>query len=174
MPDSLSTILQNKTSKAKEKVRLLSDLLLNKRISIDEFIKIASLQKDSSKATLIEAMEYSSKTNPGIINERGFQFAIKSLADDAPRVKWEAAKVIDNTAHLFPSLLKKATTNLLINTEHNGTVVRWSAAKALTRIMQLNSSLKMELAPVFEAILKREEDNAIKKIYQQALKKSLG
>jgi hypothetical protein len=77
-------------------------------------------------------MEFASKTNPGIINDKGFEFAIESLKSDAPRVKWESAKVIANTAHLFPKMLNKAVGNLLINTEHSGTVVRWSAAGALS------------------------------------------
>ncbi len=167
----LIVIVQNKAAKAKEKVRLLSDLLLEKKVTIDELVETARATKDTVKATLIEAIEFTSKNNPEIMNEKGFQFSIQSLEDNAPRVKWEAAKVISNSAHLFPKLLDKAVVNLLANTEHSGNVVRWSAATALSKIMLLNTALNKELIPFAEAIIQREEDNAVKKIYQHALKK---
>jgi hypothetical protein len=167
----LIAIVQNKAAKAKEKVMILSDLLLEKKVIIDELVETARSQKDTVKAILIEAMEFASKSNPEIMNEKGFQFSIQSLEDDAPRVKWEAAKVISNSAHLFPKLLNKAVVNLLANTEHSGNVVRWSAATALCKIIHLNMPLNKELIPPAEAIIQREEDTAVKKIYQQALKK---
>ena len=44
-------------------------------------------------------------------------------------------------------------------------------ATALSKIIHLNLPLNKELIPVAEAIIQREKDNAVKKIYQQALKK---
>ena len=171
-PDSIITIAENKGLKAKEKVVQISSLVLNNKVFIDELVQTAASQKDVVKGTLIEAMEFASKEKPELINEKAFEFVIQSLKEDAPRVKWEAAKVISNTAHLFPKLLKKAITNLLANTEDSGTVVRWSAATALSKIINLNTPLNKELIPAAEAILKWEQDNAIKKIYEKALKKS--
>jgi len=170
--DVIMVIVENKTTKAKEKVMLLSGLLREKKVTIGELVETARSTKGTVKATLIEAMEFASKNNPEIINENAFQFSIQSLEDDAARVKWEAAKLIANTAHLFPKLLKKSVVNLLANTVHSGNVVRWSAATALSKIMLLNTTLNKELIPSAEAIIRREEDNAVKKIYQQTLKKS--
>jgi hypothetical protein len=170
--DTLIDIIQNKATKAKEKVVLLSSLLLEEKVTIDDLIETANSQKDTIKATLIEAMEYASKLKPEIINVKAFQFVIQSLKDDAPRVKWEAAKVISNAAGLFPHLLNKAILNLLSNTEHSGNVVRWSAATALSKIILLNTARNKELIPAVEAIIQREEDNAVKKIYLKALKKN--
>jgi len=169
--NSIIDIVANKATKAKEKTVLVSGLLLDHKISIDELVQMAKSQKDTIKATLIEAMEYASKTNPEIINDKAFEFAIQTLKEDVPRIKWEAAKVIRNAAHLHSKLLKKAVVNLLANTEHNGTVVRWSAATALSKIILLNTALNKELIPAAEAIIEWEQDNAIKKIYQQALKR---
>ncbi len=164
-------ILQDKAIKAKDKTKRIGELLLQKAVNVDELLETAKAQKDVAKATLIEAMEYTSKASPEIVNEKAFHFVVQSLQDDAPRVKWEAAKVIANTAHLFPKLLKGAIANLLANTEHNGNVVRWSAATALSKIILLNTTLNKELVPATEAIIEWEQDNAVKKIYQQALKK---
>ncbi|HUR66757.1 MAG TPA: hypothetical protein VMZ03_10460 [Chitinophagaceae bacterium] len=168
----LNQVLTDKTLKAKEKVLSISQLIIRDKISIQRLIEIAGSAGDTGQATIIESMEYASKTKPTIINEKAFQFVIEKLKSDAPRVKWESAKVIANTAHLFPKILKKAVPALLDNSEHTGTVVRWSAAGALSKIIQCKTSLNKQLIPAIEALEKSEEDHAIRKIYQQGLKKA--
>ena len=170
--NNIVEILADKATKAKEKVSSISQLLLDDKISVQQLIDTAKTESDTNKATIIESMEYASKTQADIINDKGFEFVIASLKSDAPRIKWESAKVIANTAHLFPKLLKKAVTNLLDNTEYPGNVVRWSAAGALSKIIQCKTAINKDLIPAIEAIEKREADNAIKKIYQQGLKKA--
>jgi HEAT repeat protein len=167
----IEEILNDKSIKAKAKVTTISQLLLQRKISIHQLLDRAVVANEANRASIIESMEYASKAKAAIIDEKAFQFVIENLKADAPRVKWESAKVIANTAHLFPKLLKEAVANLLDNTEHPGTVVRWSAAGALSKIMQCKSELNNYLIPAIEAIVKREDDNAIKKIYQQGLKK---
>ena len=89
----------------------------------------------------------------------------------APRVKWESARVIGNIAHLFPAELNKAISNLLTNSEYNGTVVRWASAYALGEILKLKTKHNKDLLPAIESICKREEDNGVKKKYFEAIKK---
>ena len=168
----IQEILNDKIITAKEKVSSISQLLLDGKVSVQHLISSAKNETDTNKASIIESMEYASKMKADIINEQGFEFAIESLKSNAPRIKWESARVIANSAHLFPKILKKAVVNLLANTEHSGNVVRWSAAKALSRIIQCKTNLNKELIPTIEAIEKREEDKAIKKIYQQGLNKA--
>jgi hypothetical protein len=162
-------ILENKGIKAKEKTLAVSGLLLNNKISIDDLVQLAGLQTDSNKGTLLAVMEFVSKGHPEIINGKAFKFVLSCLKEDAPRIKWEAAKVISNTAPLFPKFLKTAVPVLLGNSSHKGNVVRWSAATALAKIIALKKSLNSELIPKVEAILEWEKDNAIRKIYQKAL-----
>jgi HEAT repeat protein len=100
-----------------------------------------------------------------------FNFAIFSLTDKAPRVKWESARVIANTAHLFPDELTGAIVNLLANTEHKGTVVRWSAAQALSKIVSLNTTHNSQLVPALKTVSAMEEKPSIQKIYTTALKR---
>jgi hypothetical protein len=168
----INAIIESKDLKTKEKIIHIGELILSQKIPMNAIILAAGLQNENHKATLLAALEYASKTNPGIVNDEIFLFSIRSLVDEAPRVKWEAAKVIANTAHLFPKQLKKAVVPLLTNSEHAGTVVRWSAATALAKIIQANKSFNKELIPAIESILKWEKDKAIQKIYQQTLKKS--
>jgi hypothetical protein len=162
-------ILENKGIKAKERTLAVSGLLLNNKISIDDLVQLAGRQTVSDKGTLLAVMEFVSKGHPEIINGKAFKFVISCLKEDAPRTKWEAAKVISNIAQLFPKFLKTAVPVLLGNSSHKGNVVRWSAATALVQIIALKKSLNSELIPNVEAIIEWEQDNAIRNIYQKAL-----
>jgi HEAT repeat protein len=166
----LSELLSDKTIKAKEKVESLALALLERRVGMDELVTAANGAKDAVKATCIEALESATKQQPGIADEASLEFVIRSLTDKAPRVKWESAKVIANVAHRFPHLPETAVVNLLINAEHEGTVVRWSAATALGEIVQLPGYTEM-LKPALETIASREEKNSIRKVLLDALKK---
>lgn len=163
-------ILNNKQLKAKNKAEAISKLLLTGKITFEELIKVAKQAQDSPKATCIESIEFATKIKPEIANTACLKFVTKALTEEAPRVKWESARVIANIAHLFPSKLDEAIKNLLVNTEYSGTVVRWSAAGALAAIVILKTKHNKNLVPAIEAICKWEKDNAIKKIYSKALK----
>jgi len=169
---SLGIILADKSLKPSQKPGLLSKILLENPQSIDELIQLAVKAKDADKANCIEAMEHATLSNPGIATEACFDLAVESLASIAPRVKWESARLIANIAHLFAGRLPEAVPNLLANTEHTGTVVRWSAAIALAAILKLKTALNKELLPAFSAIAEREEKNSIRKIYLEAIKKA--
>lgn len=164
-------LLNDKSKKPKEKTEMLSQMLLGNPKTLDDLINFASLAKDSIKATCIEAIEFASKSNPEIATLACLNFVSKTLKEKAPRVKWESAKVVGNIVHLYPDHLDEAVVNLLVNTEHSGTVVRWSAAYALAQIIKLKSKLNQQLIPAIESICEREEKNSIKKIYMETLKK---
>ena len=166
----LQKFLNNKEVKAKEKTIALSQLLLDGKLIIDELIDFAQTCKDPAKATCIEAIEFATKTEPEIATLACLNFLSQTLAEKAPRIKWESAKVIGNIAHLYPGKLKLAIINFLINTEHEGTVVRWSAAYALSQIIKLKTKQSIDLLPAIEVICLREEKNSIKKIHSPSRK----
>lgn len=168
---TIDELLKDKTIKPKDKTEIISNWLLDDSLPVDELIVFAEKQKDPAKATCIEAMEYATRQNPKIADETVLIFVTNTLASKAPRVKWESAKVIGNIAHLFPSQLGKSIENLLINTEHEGTVVRWSSAFALGEILKLKTKYNADLLPAIETISEKEEKSSIKKIYADALKK---
>lgn len=170
---SIAEILNDKSIKPKEKTESLSRLVLDHTISIDELIGFADTAKDPAKATCIEVLEFASRQQPDIIHENAFRFVTAASTAKAPRIKWESAKVIGNTASLFPAQLDEAIRNLLANTEHEGTVVRWSAAFALGEILKLKTSHNEALLPAITAIAASEEKNSIKKIYHNAIKKAM-
>lgn len=167
---TIDILLKDKTKKIKERTETISKWLLDGSMPVDELLAFAEKSKDSEKATCIEAIEYATKQNSKLADENVLIFVTKTLADKAPRVKWESARVIGNIAHLYPTKLSKSIANLLINTEYDGTVVRWAAAFALGEIVKLKTKHNKDLIPKIETILKQNKDNAIKKIYEKALK----
>lgn len=166
----LKALFTDKSTKNKEKVEILFAAILNGEVFPDEFLKFASSAKDPVKASCIEALEWATKNNSELMDKDLFEFVVNSLPEKAPRIKWESAKVIGNTAKHFPDHLENAIARLIENSAHEGTVVRWSAAFALGEITNINQELKNKLLPTLKEIFEKEEKNSIKKIYQKAIK----
>lgn len=166
----LDSVLTDKQLKAKAKVEAVSKMLLEGELSLAELMTVAKGLKDAEKGTCIEAIQFATSRRPELASLDCLKFVTDTLLDKAPRVKWESAKVIGNIAHLYPDKLDTAICNLLTNSEFPGTVVRWSAAFALGEIVKLKAAKYDELVPAVKVILMREEDHAIRKIYQKALK----
>lgn len=156
---------------AKQKTKALSQWLLANGEDADRLVAFAKKAGDVDKATCLEAFEYATRAAAELGSKRVFEFAVASLAEDAPRVKWEAAKVVANIAHLHPKLLGKAIPGLLANAVHEGTVVRWSAARAIGEIVKLGTSHNAELVPAADALCSKERDSAIRNHYLKALAK---
>jgi hypothetical protein len=168
---SIQEIFADKTLKPKQKTETLCNLIVSKKISVGALLSYAKTAKDSPKATCIEVLEFATKKDPAIGSVEILNFVTETLTEKAPRVKWESAKVIGNIAALHVGKLDKAISHLLANTEHEGTVVRWSAAFALGEIVKTKHASTKKLVPALEAICQCEEKNSIKKIYFDALMK---
>ena len=168
----IALLLNDRSVKPKEKTKMLSSRILDGKITVDELMQFAKTAKDSQKATCIESLEFATKQKPTVLGEEGFRFVTSALTAKAPRIKWESAKVIGNTAHLFSDKSDDAITNLLDNSAHEGTVVRWSAALALGEILKLKTKHNNELLTVIQAIADKEENNGVKKVYLDAIRKT--
>lgn len=164
-------LINDRSVKPKETTEALSKWILNNPDKMDNLIGFAGKARDPIKGTCIEAFEFATRSNPDIATSALLDFVSHTLSGNAPRVKWESAKVVGNIAHLFPDKLDEAIKNLLVNTEDSGTVVRWSAALALGQIAKMKTSRNEELIPALESICQREEKSSIQKIYQDAFKK---
>jgi hypothetical protein len=167
----LQDIFQDKELKQKAKMEMISALILDKKINLGDLLEFAAKSNDTEKATCIESIESATKKQPSIATEKCLKFITTSLGDDAPRVKWESAKVIGNIATIFPTKLKPAIRELLINAENNGTVVRWATAYAFAEILKLKTGLNKELIPMIETICASEENTGVRKKYLEVLKK---
>src|SRR5688572_24953113 len=169
--EDLEKLINDKLIKSKEKTAILSGWILGRKIPVKDVLNYMQGGKDAVKATCIEGLEFATRQDPSFATKEVFQFVTEALKDKAPRVKWESAKVIGNSASLFVNDLDKAIANLLANTTHEGTVVRWSAAFALGEILKLKSKYSKKLLPAIENIIAKEEQNSIRKIYLDAIKK---
>jgi len=166
----IEAIFNNKTTKPSEKNDALVQLLIHQKISESELLSFASNQKETIKASCMEAFEFATRLDSNFGTLQVFEFAVEGLQAKAPRLKWESAKVIGNMAVRKYNETEKAIVYLLENTEHSGTVVRWSAAFALTEIYKKNEKYRNILANAFEGIMNLEEKNSILKFYKNALK----
>jgi len=166
----LDELLNGKHLKPKERTEAIAEAFLNGSMTVSDMTSAVVGAKDPVKATLMEAFEYATSKKPEIATMELFSFASNHLSAKAPRLKWESAKVVGNIAHLYPDLLDAPIASLLENTKDNGTVVRWSAAYALSAIIRLNGYANDEFRSKLERICEAEEKNSIKKIYVKALK----
>lgn len=169
--DNIKAIILDKATKNKEKVEVLSNQLLENVISINDLLEYAVGAKDVIKATCIESLEFATKQNPKLINHDAIEFLTASLAEKAPRVKWESAKVIANVSSLLPNDIDEILVNLKNNARHSGTVVRWSSALALGEILIHRLNANEDFINQIHELCDSEEKNSIKKIYLAALKK---
>jgi hypothetical protein len=164
-------LFYDKSIKPKEKTKQLANLLLMCQLSIADLILFAHLAKDPVKASCIEGIEFATQYKPELIAGPDLDWIIDQLSAKAPRIQWEAAKVIANTISLYPDKVEKTILKLVKNTDCDGTVVRWSAATALARILTMKTAINTTLIPAVQTIVALEGKNSIKKIYLAALKK---
>ena len=164
-------IINDRDIKHKEKTELLCQWILEHPEQLNDLIDFAMASKAHAKATCIEAIDYATADNPGLASFDCLTFVTQNLSDISPRVKWESARVIGNIAYLYPTYLGEAIRKLLVNSKHECTVVRWSAAYALGEIIKLNTRHNGTLIPAIETISASEVKLSIKRTYLRALKK---
>ncbi len=169
MMKTVHGILYSKEYKAKEKTQLLCEGLLSNVLQLHEFIEEIQTAKDSPKATCIEALAHASEQKPNILTEEALILLIQTLSSKAPRIKWECAKTIGLTISLYPDQLESAIDQLVMNINHEGTVVRWSIAFALGEIVKMNQPSTQHLVSLIEQQIEKEEKKSIQKIYHKAL-----
>ena len=161
----------DRQSTEKQKTEWLASGLLDGRWSVQACLEAYENAKEKEKATCVEACTFATAKQPDLIDKDSFTEISSYLKAKTPRLIWESCRLIAQTISLHPATWKRLLPDLLTLSEHPGTVVRWSAAQALTAIYLHIPSSRKTLADIFGAILAREEKNSIRKIYLQAEKK---
>jgi hypothetical protein len=166
--DSVDAILSS-TSTAKAREVALLSLIRGSGELLGRLIERFPTASGSNKGTMMAALESLSRQLPNeVLPYAGF--VIDHLEDPQPRVRWEAARVIGNLAGTRAMSLRSAVPALLGNARHTGTVVRWSAAFALTELAMADESLGKELLPQLRGLLRQETGNGVRKMYEETLK----
>lgn len=171
---TLAELFEDKALKTKAKAKQIGAWLLTGELRVDELLAFAEKGKGTQKATCVEGLEYATRKNAGIADLNLLMWMADTLNEEAPRIKWECAKVIGNIVKQFPTKLSKPTTNLLKNAEHEGVVVRWAMAFALAEILKLESDQNKRLLLKIQALYTKETDNGVRRKYFDALNQVKG
>ena len=161
--------LRDSELKAKELSSFLAKEVAEDRGLLESLGEDIDVLNDVEKGIMMEALEYATDVDPEVV-EPVLDVVIECLRCEAPKVKWEAARVIGNIAHRFPDKASRSVPRLLDNSKHKGTVVRWSAAYALGEIAKNDKKARRKLVLEIDKILKREKNNGVKNVYLKALK----
>jgi len=166
--NQIEAILKS-SAKPKEKISALAELLLHNPQLADEFIMFFEAGSIADQGNCLSALALVTEKNPFWVAGR-LNWVIDCISDKAPRVKWEAATVVGNSAAALPFEAAAAVPALITNASNSGTVVRWSAAFALTSIARANPEIRTELIPFLKSQAAAEQNNGVRKIYEKALK----
>lgn len=160
--------IRKTNKKPKELLVYLASLVKKNKSILKDFADSLKNSSDAERGICIETLEYVSKDSPDIA-EPHVETVISYLNDKAPRVKWEAARIIANISRSYPEKAVKAVENLMKNATDKGTVVRWSSAFALGEIAKNNKSRQKELIKTLENFANKEQNNGVKNVYLKAL-----
>lgn len=154
---------------AKKKVKALAEGLRSGAIAPAECVRALSEAPSVDRGTLVESLESATRVQPELVDGDVFRRLVECLADEAPRVRWEAARTVGNVAAQHPGKLAPAVEALLANTTHEGSVVRWATAHALAAILEAGHD-PQDLRGRIQEIVARESDDGVRKVYEKALR----
>ena len=167
----IEEILRSKI-KPKEKQTKLVEAVVQNKVSAKDFITFFESASDTDKGTCADVMKHVSSINPDILVPY-IDIIVNYINYKAPRVKWGVPEAIGNMARKYPDKVAKAIPYLLKNTTDdkvNTTVIKWCAAYALSEIAKNNPKARIQLIPIFEKIIKTEQNNGVKNVYVKVLK----
>jgi hypothetical protein len=166
---TIDGILGSSTT-AKEKEVALVSLIEEESGQVAPLVERFSSVSSSDQGTILAALESISRQRPAVVVPH-VGFIIDHLDDAPPRVRWEASRVVGNLAGANAPGLRSAVPALLRNARNEGTVVRWSAAFALTQLALCDAVLGQELLPRLRELAHRETGGGIRAMYEKALKR---
>jgi hypothetical protein len=155
--------------KPREKVDALAAAALSDPGLVGGLLEAFKAGSVPAKGTCMEAIEAVSAKRPELVLAY-IDTIIEAISMKPPRVKWESSRTVANIAALDPAKASKAIPSLLENTAADGTVVRWSAAFALSEIARRSPARRAGLLERFKKILEAEKNGGVRKIYEKALK----
>lgn len=138
-------ILNDKSIKAIEKRKFIIKALEEKNITIKEIEGILNETDEKKSAIIFEAIEAVTNSDTQIVDIEWLNFAVENILSASNSIKREASRIVGNISHKFPNDLEKAIEKLLLNSKDPGTVVRWSSAYALSKIIVIPQYANSEL-----------------------------
>lgn len=165
-------LLKDKSLKGVERRQVVVNMIVAGELTVNEVAALADAIGEKQVATVLEAVEEVSNKRLCPLEAAWLQWAEPYISSENNSCRREASRIVGNMAAQYPDLLDNAIERLIKNTSDEGTVIRWAAAYALSRIVVLDRYAKSDLYDRLVAICDREEDNGVKNQYLKALKKA--
>ena len=165
-------LLKDKSFKGTERRQAVVNMIVSGELTVNEVAAIATNIGEKQIATILEAVEEVSNKQMHPLEAAWLQWAGQYLSSENNSCRREASRIVGNMAAQYPDLLDYAIEPLMRNTSDEGTVIRWAAAYALSRIVILDRYAKSDLYNRLVTVCDREEDNGVKNQYIKALKKA--
>lgn len=168
----LNDILKNKELKAMDKRKQVVKYIVENQYTCNALNLNLSANSDKEIAIVLEALEEITNQLAEKLDVSYLAFAEKYLSSSNNSCKREAARILGNLAVYYPSEIQHAIPLLIVNTKDESTVVRWSSAYALSRIIEIETIAKTNLFQELEIICQLEKENGVKNQYVKSLKKA--
>ena len=169
---SIVELLKGKSLKGTERRQAVVNMIVAGELTVNEVAAIATTIGEKQIATILEAVEEVSNKHLCPLEAAWLQWAEPYISSENNSCRREASRIVGNMAAQYPDLLDEAIERLMKNTSDEGTVIRWAAAYALSRIVILDRYAKSDLYDRLVAVCDREEENGVKNQYLKALKKA--
>jgi len=166
---AIQDILASK-QKPKEKTLLIVQKIREDHTLIHELFSLFATGTDPQKGACADVMKEISKTNPDLLLPY-LDTMIHHITYRALHVTWGVQESLGNMAQEYPAETAAALPQLLKNTTHESTVVRWCAAYAITEITLHNTARQPEMIPTITRLSAREKNNGVQQVYLKALKR---
>ena len=166
-------LLKDKSLKGVERRQAVVNMIVAGKLTVNEVTALADAIGEKQVATVLEAVEEVSNKRLRSLEAAWLQWAEPYISSKNNSCRREASRIVGNMAAQYPDLLDEAIERLMKNTKDEGTVIRWAAAYALSRIVVLDRYAKSDLYDRLVAICDREEDNGVKNQYIKALNKAV-
>lgn len=165
-------MLNDKSIKAVEKRKIIIKELVEKNITIKEIESLLNDVDEKKLAIIFEAIEAVTNSTAQIADIKWLHLVSEYILAESNSIKREASRIVGNLSHKFPNDLESVIEKLLTNSNNQGTVVRWSSAYALSRIIVLPKYANSELFDKLTEICSSENESGVKNQYVKALKKA--
>ena len=169
---SIIELLKDKSFKGTERRQAVVNMIVAGELTVNEVAAIATTIGEKQIATVLEAVEEVSNKHLCPLEAAWLQWAEPYISSENNSCRREASRIVGNMAAQYPDLLDDAIERLMKNTSEEGTVIRWAAAYALSRIVVLDRYAKSDLYDRLVAVCEREEENGVKNQYLKALRKA--
>lgn len=169
---TIKQIIDDKSIKRLEKRKAIIEGIVNGSFNFSEISAACLFLPEKNISLLLEAIEEVSRSKEFTLEEDYLNLSERYILSSDPSCIREASRIVGNLAASFPAKLDHAITALLQNADHEGTVIRWASAYALSRIVILPQYAKGPLFEQISDLYEKEKENGVKNQYRKALNKA--